>query len=383
MMKLTTISVPALLLIMCCSGWAQLDSSEVTRADEFHELCKSLYARCDYDEAIKCGKKATEIDTTNSDYYLWLGIAYSEKTKEGWFLKKLSNARKSKRAFERGVELDPASLDAREGVLEYYVRAPGIAGGGKDKAENQAGEISKVDPVRGHLAYAYIYRYEEDFSRAEDELILAIETDPGFAEPYFRLAGLYVDQKKYDKAEATLIKALENSLDTAVTLYQLGWLYQSRDDFQRAAEVFEQIKESTPGDMRALFYLANIYLHQQNYLRADEIISEIHKANPDCSCLNYLMAHKALLTGAGLEKGIEYLEKYIEANPQESYNPCWAYTHLMSGIKSYGPGWACACMLKGQLHEAMGKRKQARKDYEMALKYDPCLAKAQDALDRL
>jgi tetratricopeptide (TPR) repeat protein len=177
MFKPIIITSLTVLLIMFNYGWSQIDTLNMTEAEENHQLCKAHFAAFDFDAAIKCGKKATEIDPTNSDYHLWLGIAYSEKTKQGWFLKKLTNAKKSKKAFEKGVELEPTSIAAREGALEYYLRAPGIAGGGVDKANKQAAEIYEIDQVRGHLANAYICRHEKDFSGAEAELMKAIKAD--------------------------------------------------------------------------------------------------------------------------------------------------------------------------------------------------------------
>ncbi len=69
-------------------------------------------------------------------------------------MSKMSMAPKLRDAFEKTVQLDPNNLDARESLLQFYLQAPSVVGGGKDKAQAQAREIAKRDPARGHLAQA-------------------------------------------------------------------------------------------------------------------------------------------------------------------------------------------------------------------------------------
>jgi hypothetical protein len=56
-------------------------------------------------------------------------------------LKKASATNCIKKKFEQAVELNPENFDARMGLLQFYLMAPGIMGGSKDKAREQAGEI--------------------------------------------------------------------------------------------------------------------------------------------------------------------------------------------------------------------------------------------------
>jgi hypothetical protein len=48
-------------------------------------------------------------------------------------------------AFQKAVELDPSNMDAQFGLMGYYLAAPAIAGGGIDKARDQARAIARVD----------------------------------------------------------------------------------------------------------------------------------------------------------------------------------------------------------------------------------------------
>lgn len=48
-----------------------------------------------------------------------------------------------KSAWEKAVQLDPKTVDARESLIQYYLQAPAIAGGSVDKAIEMATEIKK------------------------------------------------------------------------------------------------------------------------------------------------------------------------------------------------------------------------------------------------
>jgi tetratricopeptide (TPR) repeat protein len=76
-------------------------------------------------------------------------------------------ARRLKASFERAVELDPNHIDGREGLVQFYLQAPGIAGGSVAKAREQAAEIRRISPHRGHLADATIANDQKDLAGAE------------------------------------------------------------------------------------------------------------------------------------------------------------------------------------------------------------------------
>jgi len=61
---------------------------------------------------------------------------------------KLSVAKRSKAEFEKAAELDPDSAEAREALCEWYLQAPGFAGGSEDKAKALALELTQIDRMR-------------------------------------------------------------------------------------------------------------------------------------------------------------------------------------------------------------------------------------------
>ena len=64
----------------------------------------------------------------------------------------LGHASKARQLFERSVELNPRNIEALNDLLEFQLEAPGIMGGGLDKARATISRISQVDPSEGHWA---------------------------------------------------------------------------------------------------------------------------------------------------------------------------------------------------------------------------------------
>jgi len=98
-----------------------------------------------YRDAVASLERAVGEDSLNSDYYDWLGRAYGRLAESSSFLSAPGYAKKTVRAFERAVELGPANLEALSDLFEYYLQAPGLVGGGFDKAENIASRIATLD----------------------------------------------------------------------------------------------------------------------------------------------------------------------------------------------------------------------------------------------
>ncbi|MFQ6113337.1 MAG: tetratricopeptide repeat protein [bacterium] len=116
----------------------------------------------EYKQAEKWFKKAIELDATNSNYHLWLARTYGIRAQKASIFKKLSLAKKSKKYFERAVKLDENNIEARVGLISFLLNAPGIAGGDRNKALEQAQILVKADEFRGRIMLAQIYEKKKE-----------------------------------------------------------------------------------------------------------------------------------------------------------------------------------------------------------------------------
>lgn len=81
-----------------------------------------------------------------------------------------SLAGKSRDNLKRAVELDPQLYEARESLLQYYSMAPGIVGGGADKAQALIVETDKLNAEHAKLLRARLASAEKQWAVAEREL---------------------------------------------------------------------------------------------------------------------------------------------------------------------------------------------------------------------
>lgn len=149
-------------------------------AEAYVLLAAVNVARDEADAAVEAGEKAVELAPANSDYQRRLGDTYGFAAQKAGMFGKMTFAKKCRLAYEKAVELDPKNVAARNSLMSFYQMAPGIAGGGMDKAYAQAAEIKQLDAIRGHLAYAALYGADKktDLALAElDEVFKAAPDD--------------------------------------------------------------------------------------------------------------------------------------------------------------------------------------------------------------
>ena len=91
-------------------------------------------------DAVDALQQASEVAPKRSEVFVWLGRAWGRLAESNKLLA-FGRARKARVAFERAVELDPKNRDALDDLFEFYVQAPGLVGGGLDKAEGVARRV--------------------------------------------------------------------------------------------------------------------------------------------------------------------------------------------------------------------------------------------------
>ena len=160
-------------------------------AEGYNLLCRAHFELGAWDAGIPACEKAVALAPDNSFYHLWLGRIYGEKADRAGFLSAAGLAKKVRTEFERAVELDAKNWEARTDLAEFYVEAPGIVGGGKDKARAQAELIDALNPGMAHWVRARIAEKNKDVGAAEKEYRAAIDATHGGARAWLNLAGFY------------------------------------------------------------------------------------------------------------------------------------------------------------------------------------------------
>jgi len=175
-----------------------------TDAESYNLLCRSYFMMQEWDRGIAACERARNLDPQKSLYHLWLGRIYGEKADRAGFLSAAGLAKKVRTSFERAVELDPRSWEARTDLAEFYLEAPGIVGGGKDKARGQADALLPFNPAMAHWVLARIASKDKDTATAEREYRAYIAASHSGARAWFELALFFFRANRLDEMEQAL-----------------------------------------------------------------------------------------------------------------------------------------------------------------------------------
>ena len=176
------------------------------------------------DEAVNAFERAVALDPTSSFYQMWLGHAYTRQLSSAGFLRKPFIARRSGEAYNMAVKLDPASIDAAEARLDFFLGAPGIVGGGIDKARAEAKRIVTLDAYRGAMATARVAEHEKQWAEAE-RLYRSLMADyPDRTAAVDALVTMLLNAKRFDEGFKIVDDRLARLPDETSSLYNLGRL---------------------------------------------------------------------------------------------------------------------------------------------------------------
>ncbi len=195
--------------------FAKNSSSETAN----YYLGRIAFDKEEFRKAADYFEEVIDMNDQKSDYYVWLGNSIGSYAGEVNFFRQGVLAPKIKSAYEKAVSLDPESIDAHWGLIEYYTQAPGILGGSWQKAEETAKTIKKLDVLEGHNALATVYQRQEEYDKAEKEYIAAAELDK---RRLLNLGFYYQRREKYDQAFSAFESAYENDPNNLSALYQIG-----------------------------------------------------------------------------------------------------------------------------------------------------------------
>jgi Flp pilus assembly protein TadD len=242
-------------------------SSSPSDAESFNLLCRAYYTIEDWDRAESACKKAISLGPNVSRYHRWLGRVYGEKANRANFLAAAGLAGKVRDEFQRAVDLDQADTNARIDLAEYFLEAPGIVGGGQDKARAQAKTIGTLDPAMEHWVYARIAEKNKDAAAAEREYRQVVALSKGDAEAWLNMALFLRRQKRYDDMEQAIVKTSQAPMvkpevlvDAAQTLFHAGRA------FPFAIELLQRYLASGPVEEAPAFkahYLLGTLLEKQ------------------------------------------------------------------------------------------------------------------------
>jgi Flp pilus assembly protein TadD len=210
----------------------------------------------DYDAAIQKLEQAVASDPANSAVHHWLGKSYGRKAETSSFLTAFGWARKCRVSFEKAVSLDAANTEAMSDLMEFYLAAPSLIGGGYRKAEQMAARIAAINPPEGEFARHRLAETKKDFASAESHLRKALALEPEDIGRKLDLATFLYRRGRAGESEA-IFTAMEQ---TAKVIFARAQAYvEAKRNLPQARRMLEQylgmnlsLEDSPPHEARAL-----------------------------------------------------------------------------------------------------------------------------------
>jgi tetratricopeptide (TPR) repeat protein len=250
-------------------------------AEAHHLLSRVYYSTEDWENAVRNGERATQLQADNSGYHLWLGRAYGSKADEASSFSAMGLARKTVAEFQKAVQLNPTDTRAKQDLAEFYIEAPGIVGGGKDKARALAEQSSNSDPTLAHWIRGRIFLKEKNLAEAEREYKESIASSGNAPSAILELARFYKWTGRPDDVQATVARAMASPKRRPIDLFT-------------AAELLDGAGRNYPGAIQLLkTYLAGKTVEDGPAFRAYFLIGEMYEKSGDRN--NAVAQYKAAL----------------------------------------------------------------------------------------
>jgi tetratricopeptide (TPR) repeat protein len=202
----------------------------------------------DYATPHSLAEKAVALDGRVAKYHRQLAEVLGVEAQHAGPIKIVFLAHQFRSEIDTAISLDPSDIQAQRDLLEYYLVAPGIAGGDLQKATGVVKHIGELDAVEGYMAQARLAAYRRQSGETEAMLHCAVEAQPpsyparvelagrellridrGRVEPYSFLAQVYAQRGDWSSLDAVLAEGAQQDPNdmapyfrAAETLFRIG-----------------------------------------------------------------------------------------------------------------------------------------------------------------
>jgi tetratricopeptide (TPR) repeat protein len=215
-------------------------------------LGQSYYQLREFSRSTASLERAVQLAPNQSDYHDWLGKSYGRKAEESVLFSAMSWARKTHKEFETAVQLDPNNFEAQRDLIRFEMNAPGLVGGGDDKAQKHIEDLEKIDALQGQLA------------RGE----------------YF------VTKKRMGEADGVFAKILESNSDRIGVYFEVADYYRDRANGEKMGQAVAAAEKIDPNDRRMKFYKGILFVVKgKNPIEAELMLKSYISTVPNHSDL--------------------------------------------------------------------------------------------------
>jgi tetratricopeptide (TPR) repeat protein len=229
-------------------------------------------------------EKAVALDGRTAKYHRQVAEVLGVVAQHSNALQQLLLARRFRKEIDLALKLNPRDVQANRDLLEFYLLAPGIAGGSGREASAVAERIAAIDLAEGFLAKARIAEHSSDIQMTESLLRKAADVEPLSYRAQIAAAEFYltIPHVNLGAAEAAARRALE--ID--------------------------------PGRADAYATLAAVLADHGAWNELDATLAEAARQVPDDRYPEYRAAERLVLHGIDLDRAAQYIRSYLAMEPE-------------------------------------------------------------------
>ena len=221
----------------------------------------------DFETSIDRLEKAIKLNDQDYRYYERLGDAFGMKAQKTNIFSAMFVIGDMRANWEKAVELKPDIVSARDRLFSYYIEAPGIAGGDKDKALVLANQVLALNPASGHmLLFRYYSKLEKDVE-AEHELLIAAKLDSLNSNLMNSAGYYYLNRNNTQDALLWFDKYVSLKPDDPNSYDSRGDCFTKAEQYDSALVMYETALQNDPGFEPSLYKRARML---QNLNRMEE-----------------------------------------------------------------------------------------------------------------
>lgn len=238
----------------------------------------------DRSSPLPLAEQAVALDGHVAKYHRQIAEVLGVMAQHSNMVQQLFLARRFRKEIGVALTLDPHDVQALRDLVEFYLLAPGIAGGDTRKAQATAERIVAVDRAEGFIANARISIFEKRNLDAETWLKKAAAIEPASYRARIALAQFEVSP------EHANLPAAEAAAQDAVRLDR--------------------------GRADAYAILACIYARQQRFEALDALLQEASRAVPDDLVAYFRAAEGLVAARRDFGRAASYIRKYLAQEPE-------------------------------------------------------------------
>jgi len=227
-------------------------------------LCRVRFMLQQWPQAVTACQNAINLNGQNSDYHMWLGRVLGQQASHASILSAYGIAKHSLSEMQKAAQLNPKNGPALSDLGDYYAQAPGIAGGGADKANGIASQLDKVDAVRAAQLRGDIASDQKNYTTAEQQYKQAVSAAKHPAHEDTVLGAFYKGRKQYNDMETAIQNCANAEAQEKSARYPLydgaGVLIEAKQNPQLAEQMLENYLAGSQKSEEAPAFVAYIRL---------------------------------------------------------------------------------------------------------------------------